>query len=322
MTSLRSPFALVAAAVPAASCTLFCGFDGVRQPCDASGRCLSGYACVGGLCEPGDGGAGAGCTDDAACLPAGACTAGACETLPVAWQDGSPLVPSVACLPWPGPAAAGDPTVTLHGCLVSPPGGTPAQAVGARLRIFEKGFALGDSVPIAADADCPGGFGYQVAAPAGQILDAVVVGGDGTTSHDAAVRLDPVAEADGGRRDLVAWSASDAAPALAALGTSAPSALVEGVVRDCAGRPLSGVTVAPGGGLDVIAIAYLDATGSREPGRIATGSAGLFAVAVSPSEGNLVFTAAGPAGPQAIASLAVAVGPSDVVWIDVAPEGP
>ncbi len=317
-------------ALPCASCTLVCGFEGVPQPCDSHGDCLGGFVCRAGICVPGVADAGSGnagggpqCLDDSDCLPAGACSAGSCETASLAWEDGGASTPRSGCYPssgWPGAGAVGKPFVPLSGCISAVPGQSLGQD-GGFVQVFEKGFPLGDPVTVEPDASCPEGWGYLVMAPAGQLLDLAVQGPEWVATDDESIELDAESEAGGGRRDLVVWTAASRARELVALGGDPDAGLIGGVVRDCAGRPLSAVTVTlasvslPDAGA---ALVYLGPSGAPQMGREATGSTGVFAAAVPPGDYEIAFS---PAGSSVdLSQMAVTVGAS--AWIDVAPRGP
>ncbi|MHB1843321.1 MAG: EB domain-containing protein [Deltaproteobacteria bacterium] len=316
-----------------AGCSLFCRFDDVPQPCDDAGSCLPGYACAAGLCVPAtvDGGApGQGCRSEADC-PSGSCVAGLCRSVLVAWADGgSEASPTLGCMPWPPPAAYGQPLTALSGCLVSLPGDQlgPAAKVlagdaGPTVQPFEDGFAIG-AAALVAPAACQSGLGYSLMAPVGQPFVVVVSGLAQGWSRTAnvALALDPVREARSARRDLGVVSASEWSRLAAELHSDGGQELAVGIARDCAGLSLSGAALEVTGSDGGATIAYLDPTGALEAGRSATGASGLFALELLP--GDALVELAGSAGGDGtlLGAVPVTSAAGGTAWIDAAPLGP
>ncbi|MHB8420264.1 MAG: carboxypeptidase-like regulatory domain-containing protein [Myxococcales bacterium] len=326
----RAPFLLL----PALGCSLLFPIDGQPQPCDSVGDCLPGFVCAAGVCTAGSGGPdggdggrpGGGCTDSSQC-PAGACLSGGCSAVPVAWLDGGSVGASMACYPWPPASSAGGPLVTLSGCLaffpVSPP--PIVQADAGTVQPFEDGFALGAAAPFLAEAACPSGVGYAVQVPPGQLLELAISAGPLDVADDGIF-----VGADGGRRDLTAisvngWSSEAKAVRDALeLPPSAVYGLLLGLVRDCAGRPLSGVQLSAPEGDGGLAFAYLDDTGAPSTGRTATGPSGRFAAVAPAGSYELSFAASPTAGasPETFAALPVSIGAGGTGLIDLSPSGP
>ncbi|HUB07815.1 MAG TPA: hypothetical protein VMB50_12465 [Myxococcales bacterium] len=311
-------------------CSLFCPIGGA-QPCDEEGVCLPGYACVQGLCvASGDGGGspGSGCSDSSQCL-GGACVAGACANVPWAWSDAGAASASLACYPFPPASLAGNADVTLAGCVdVFPVDAvSPSTPDGGTVQLLEDGYPLGAATPLRADATCASGVGYQIQAPPGQLLQIAVAS---SVWAGAAVQQGVIAPAlpDGGRRDVQAisidgWSveAGDLQNALH-VGNRSTDGLFLGIVRDCAGRPLSGVQLAAGDG--GIVFGYLDDTGAPLAGRTATSPSGRFAAVALAGSYDLSLLASPSAGaaPEAIATLSASVAAGGTAFIDLAPSGP
>src|SRR5689334_16436924 len=67
----RSVLLLAIPAVVLGACSLLLTFEPEGQPCDSSGRCLTGYECVGNVCHALDGGSGCtgGCDGGLRCQP-------------------------------------------------------------------------------------------------------------------------------------------------------------------------------------------------------------------------------------------------------------
>ena len=348
------------ALLAAAGCSLFCTFNGLQQPCDAQGDCLPGYECVANVCVGGgdDGGSssssggsggsssgsssgtssgssGTGCTSDLSC-PAGACVGGACSALPTAWPavGGSESASLAACfppLPWPPQATLGLAAVPLSGCVVSFPGdnGTGLDAGGTVEVLEANNVVIVPATPLVADAKCVSGVGYKVSIPPGQLVDLVVAAAAAgwTTTYNQSIELP--ADAGSGVREIGVLSANGWSQKLAAaaralgLTPSAQDALEVGVVHDCGGNPMSGISIqaaqAADGGFSVV---YLDATGAPLTGRTATDSSGRFAAIALPDPYTVTFVAQTGNGTEALASLTVVVTAGGSGWIDLAPLGP
>jgi hypothetical protein len=328
----------------AAGCSLFCTFNGLKQPCDTFGDCLPGYQCVANVCvagggdgggENGDGGngdagEGTGCTSDLSC-PAGACASSVCIDLPLAWDDGAAQKASLdSCYPWPPPPASGNPAVPLSGCVVIFPGddGTGLADAGATVSVLEaNNMTIVPATAVVLNSKCLSGIGYKVSVPPGQLLDVVVTAQGWATTYNQAVELP--GDAGSGDRDVGVLSANGWSQKLTAVTSSldlpikAQDALEVGIVRDCSGNPMSGVSLQgsqPGDG--GIAIAYLDSTGTPIAGRTATDSSGLFAAVALPDTYTLSFLAANGTGSETLASILLVVTAQGSGWIDLAPLGP
>ncbi len=271
-----------------------------------------------------------GCASDSNC-PAGACVAGGCSAHLTAWDGGVTVPAELSCEPWPPPTAYGQPLATLSGCLVALPGDQlgPAGKVvgdgGPTVQPFEDGFAIGPARPVVAEspASCPSGLGYSIDVPVGQPFEVVVSGAaqGWSSTENAALALDPVREASQARRDLGVLSASGWSRLAAALGSDGGETLAAGIVRDCAGAPLSGaaleITGTDGGGR----VAFLGVDGAFEAGRGATERSGLFALAIPP--GGVLVEIAGSAadGGTLLAAVPLQATVGGSAWIDPAPSG-
>jgi hypothetical protein len=357
MSARFSPAPLLAL-LAAAGCSLFCTFSGLQQPCDAQGDCLPGYECVANVCVGGgDGGegsssggtggssssgsssgaSGTGCTSDLSC-PAGACVAGGCSALPTAWPSGGSAESAslAACfppLPWPHQAALGLAAVPLSGCVGSYPGdtGTGLDAGGSLQVLEANNVVIVPATPLVADGKCVSGIGYKVMVPPSQLVDLVVTAAatGWTTTYNQAVELP--ADAGSGVRDIGVLSANGWAAKLGAAATAlgvkatAQDSLEVGIVRDCGGNPMSGISIQTqpaDGGFSVV---YLDATGTPLTGRTATDSSGRFAaIAVaSATPYTLIFVASTGNGTEELAALPLVVSDAGSSgWIDLAPLGP
>ena len=100
-------------------------------------------------------------------------------------------------------------------------------------------------------------------------------------------------------------------------GVNAKDALEVGMVRDCNGNALSGITLEasplPDGG--AIELTYLDPTGAPVAGRSATGSSGLFAAVALPGTYPLTFLVSTGSGTETLAALPLEVTENGSGWI-------
>jgi hypothetical protein len=149
-----------------------------------------------------------------------------------------------------------------------------------------------------------------------------------TTTYNQAIELP--ADAGSGVRDIGVlsangWSAKLGAAATA-LGVKATGqdALEVGIVRDCGGNPMSGISIQSRPADAGFSVVYLDAAGALLAGRTATDSSGRFAaVAIgSATPYTVTFVASTGSGTEELASLPLVVTDGGSGWIDLAPLGP